>query len=140
MAMLTLTLVTPERVVESLQARSVLVSTLDGEIAILPGHVPLVSILQPGAVVVELEHGQKHIAVSGGFVDVSEGSRVTLLATTADRAEEIDEAAVERAMQDAKALLSIKGVDEEQLARAATALDRELAKTKALRRWKTSSR
>ncbi len=137
---LTLTLVTPERVVESLQARSVQVATRDGEITILPGHVPLVSVLQPGAVVVQLENGQRHIAVSGGFVDVQDGSRVTLLASAADRAEELDEQAIERAMKEAKELLARPDIDEEQLARAAAALDRELAKTKALRRWKTSPR
>lgn len=139
MAMLTLTLVTPERSVESLQARSVLVSTRDGEITILPGHVPLVSVLQPGVVSVKTEEGEKHMAVSGGFVSVEAESRVTLLASTADRAEELDEATIDRATKEARELLESNTVDEEQLARAAASLDRELAKTKALRRWKTSS-
>ncbi|SRR3989338_10390397 len=137
---LTLTLVTPERVVESLQARAVQVATQDGELTILPGHVPLVSVLQPGAVVVQLESGLRHIAVSGGFVDVQEGSNVTLLASATDRAEELDEQAIERATKEARDLLARTDIDEDQLARAAAALDRELAKTKALRRWKTSPR
>ena len=70
-----------------------------GELGILPGHAPLVTLLQPGPIRVLLENGTEEIVyVSGGVLEV-QPHVVTVLADTAVRAENLDEATVKGAMQ-----------------------------------------
>jgi len=65
-----------------------------GELGILPGHAPLVTLLQPGPIRVQLENGTEEIVyVSGGVLEV-QPHVVTVLADTAIRADNLDEAAI----------------------------------------------
>ena len=65
-----------------------------GELGILPGHAPLVTLLQPGPIRVLLENGTEEIVyVSGGVLEV-QPHVVTVLADTAIRADNLDEAAI----------------------------------------------
>ncbi len=76
-----------------------------GELGILPGHAPLVTLLQPGPVRVQLENGTEElIYVSGGVLEV-QPHVVTLLADTAVRAHDLDEAHIMEARKQAEALL-----------------------------------
>ncbi len=76
-----------------------------GDLGILPGHAPLLSQLKPGPVRVMLESGEEQVFyVSGGVVEV-QPSVVTILADTAIRANDVDEAAAEQARQAAMAAL-----------------------------------
>ena len=78
-----------------------------GELGILPGHAPLLTGIRPGPVRLTLENGEEEVFfASGGFLEVQPGV-VTILADTAARAEDLDEAAAieaqeaaERAIQD----------------------------------------
>lgn len=77
-----------------------------GELGILPGHAPLVTLLQPGSVRVLLDNGTEElIYVSGGVLEV-QPHVVTLLADTAVRAENLDEAQILEARKHAEALLA----------------------------------
>jgi len=77
-----------------------------GELGILPGHAPLVSLLQPGPIRVLLENGTEEIVyVSGGVLEV-QPHVVTVLADTAIRADNLDEAAILEARKNAEQLLA----------------------------------
>ena len=77
-----------------------------GELGILPGHAPLVTLLQPGPVRVQLENGTEElIYVSGGVLEV-QPHVVTLLADTAVRAHDLNEAQILEARKQAEALLA----------------------------------
>ncbi len=77
-----------------------------GELGILPGHAPLVTLLKPGPVRVQLANGQEQIIyVSGGVLEV-QPHVVTLLADTAVRAADLDEAQIVEARRQAEQLLA----------------------------------
>lgn len=76
-----------------------------GEVGILPGHTPLITLLKPGAIRVQLENGTEEVIyVSGGVLEV-QPNVVTVLADTAIRANDLDEAAILEARKHAEQLL-----------------------------------
>ena len=113
---LTLEIVTAERVVYSEDVDVLIAPGVVGELGILPSHAPLLTIMQPGEIRVDKGEEQTYIAVSGGFLEVI-GNKATILADTAERAEEIDEARAEEAVKRA----------EERISSAASAMDLERA-------------
>ena len=131
---------TPERVVfEAPAVESITLPTKMGEITILPEHLPIVSSLVPGEVRVTV--GGQHIsmAVSGGFIEVRPGN-VVVLADTAERAEEIDEARAEEARERARKLMQQERVVEEtDYAALAAKLEKELARLKVVRKHRERS-
>ncbi len=79
-----------------------------GELGIAPKHAPLITTLKPGKVVVTLPGGEKlDFAISGGILEV-QPQVVTILADTAVRAQDIDEAAVLAAKAEAERVLAQK--------------------------------
>ena len=95
--------VSADRVVWSGTSTNVIAKTTDGEIGILPGHSPVLAVLQPSAVVIFCEDGRQReiIAVDGGFVSVSQG-RVSILSEYARMADEISVAQAERELAEAQ--------------------------------------
>ncbi len=80
-----------------------------GELGIAPRHAPLITRLKPGKVVLTLANGDKiDIAVSGGILEV-QPQVVTVLADTAIRAENIDEAKAKAAKEEAERILAGRG-------------------------------
>ena len=80
-----------------------------GELGIAPRHAPLITRLKPAKVVVTLPGGEKlDFAISGGILEV-QPQVVTVLADTAIRAQDIDEAAVLAAKAEAERVLSNRG-------------------------------
>ena len=134
-------IVTPERVVMKEMIHQVTVPTREGEITILPKHMPLVSILKPGVVEIKKENGEVEIAsVSGGFIEVLR-NKVVLLADSAERAEEIDVKKAEEAKKRAEAgLKDLRQFDKERYADISSTIARQLARTKAVIRWKNIKR
>jgi F-type H+-transporting ATPase subunit epsilon len=128
---------TPERVVLKEEVKQVTVPTREGEITILPGHIPLVSILDPGVIEVLGQNDNHHIfSLSGGFIEVLR-DKVVILADTAERAEEIDIEEVERAMNEARETLNnLRREDKERFANINAGISREMARSKAVKRWK----
>jgi F-type H+-transporting ATPase subunit epsilon len=80
-----------------------------GELGIAPRHAPLITRLKPGKIVVTLPGGEKlDFAISGGILEV-QPQVVTVLADTAIRAQDIDEAAVLAAKAEAERVLAHRG-------------------------------
>lgn len=100
-----LEIVTGERVVYSDDVDAVVVPGVEGDMGILPRHAALMTMLQPGELVVTKGGQDVLMAVSGGFMEVLP-HKVTILADTAERAEDIDEARAEAARQRALARLA----------------------------------
>ncbi|MFA5023751.1 MAG: ATP synthase F1 subunit epsilon [Patescibacteria group bacterium] len=130
-------IVTPERVVLRQEILQITVPTTSGEITILPDHIPLVSVLQPGVVEVKrVDNVIEIMAVSGGFIEVMK-DKIVILADTAERASELDEARVEEAKARAEELKkSAHDQDEVQFAEVAAKLEKELARLRAVNKWR----
>jgi len=113
--------VSPERVLYEGRAEMVVCRTADGEIAFLPGHVPLLGSLGIAKVRALLPgQDEQVIAVHGGFVEVSH-DRVIVLSDVAELPEQIDVARAEASRARAQAALASDETDEEALAALARA-------------------
>ncbi len=130
MAKLTYKIITPERVVLEGEATSLSVMTENGEITILPGHIPLASLLQAGEMRIKTSDGKEELlAVSTGLVEVQKNNQVVILANTADRSDELELAKIEEAKQRAEdALKNIRNREDVTFTDAAAHLERELAR------------
>lgn len=130
-------IVTPEKVILKQEILQITVPTTSGEITILPDHIPLISVLSPG--VIELKRSDNVIeimSVSGGFVEVMK-DKVVILADTAERAEELDEAAIKEAQARAEETKkNAKDLDDVQFTEVAAKLETELARLRAVNRWR----
>ena len=114
-------------------ATMVLVPAVQGEIGIAPRHAPLLTTLKAGEVRVQTPDGEEHgFYVGGGALEI-QPQRVTVLADTALRAKDLDEAAVLAAKQRAEEALREKG-DEISIAEAQAELVRAVAQIKMLER------
>ena len=103
----------------------------------MPGHIPLVANLSPGMITVRKGAQESFLAVSGGFIEVQPGSRIIILADSAERAEELDLAKIEEARTRAERILTEKRhADDVSSAAAVAALERELARIKVARKWR----
>ncbi len=141
MAKIAFELTTPERIVLKDAFDAVTIPTQEGEITVLPGHIPLVANLASGVITVIGNGMESYLAVSGGFIEVQPGSKVIVLADTAERAEELDYASVQEARDRAAALLAGKRhADQVATAAAAAALARELARLKVVEKFRRSKR
>lgn len=93
------------------QVEMVIASGTIGELGIMPGHTPLLTGVKPGPVRLILEGGEEEIFfASGGFLEVQPTS-ITLLADTALRADDLDEAAALEAQKKAENELSDQRAD-----------------------------
>ncbi|MGI9250031.1 MAG: F0F1 ATP synthase subunit epsilon [Pseudohongiellaceae bacterium] len=107
-----------------------------GDLGICPGHAPLLTNLIPGPVRLITEGGEEEIFyVSGGFLEVQRGT-VTLLADTALRADDVDEASALEAMQDAEKAIANQSAEFEY-STAAAQLAEAAAQLRALRQMKS---
>ncbi len=130
-------IVTPEKIALKEMIKKVTVPTEAGFITVLPKHMPLVGILKPGVIeLVNANNEHKIMSVSGGFIEVFR-NKVVILADTAERAEEIDLAKAEAARKTAEqSLKNLRTSDKERFANINASLAKELARTKAVIRWK----
>ena len=104
---LTLEIVTPEARVYSEPVDTVVVPTVEGEIGILPGHIPLVAQVGAGELRATKGGATQLLVIGGGFVQVS-GDKVSILADSAITVEKIDENAVADAIKRAEEALKNK--------------------------------
>ncbi len=130
-------IVTLERVVLKEKILQVSVPTTSGEITVLPGHIPLISILQAGVIEIKLTDGSLDImSVSGGFIEVMKG-KVVILADTAERAAEIDDQRVNEAYTRADELKKkLKDHQGREFFSLTARIDKELARHRAVKRWR----
>lgn len=123
-----LDVVTPEKNVYSQDVDMVITRAAHGDIGILPNHAPFVSPLGITVVRVKKDGKEERIAVSGGFLEVHE-NRVTILAETAESADQIDVNRAKEAQKRAKRRLE---TGEGDLIRAKIALHRAMNRLKAV--------
>ncbi len=104
-----------------------------GELGIAPRHAPLITRLKPGKVVVTQANGEVlDFAIGGGILEV-QPQVVTILADTAIRADDIDEAKVRAAKEEAERILAGRG-EAMEVAEAQAKLAESLAQLQALER------
>lgn len=102
-------IVSAEAEIFSGDATLVVVTGEVGELGIAPRHTPLITRLKPGKVIVHRPDGtQLDVAIGGGILEV-QPNLVTVLADSATRAEDIDEAAVRAAKEEAERILAGRG-------------------------------
>lgn len=126
-----LRIITPDRVFYENQVQMVEFNTTEGEIGVLPGHVPLTVIIKPGILDITEAEGDKVAALHAGFAEILPDS-VTILAEVIEWPEEIDENRAEAAKERAEERLRSR-TPETDLARAETALQRAVARIQVLR-------
>ena len=127
-----LDIVTAERLVSSDQVDVLVAPGGDGELAVLPHHAPLLTTLKPGEMRVVKDGEESYIAVSGGFLEMI-GNTVTVLADTAERAEEIDVERSEEALRRAQERIA-EAPAEADLQRAMATVRRSQARLMVARR------
>ena len=120
-------LVSPDRLVLSAAAGMVVVPGAEGDFGVLPGHAPLISNVRPGVISVYQDRViEARIFVSGGFAEVSD-NRLTVLTEEAVVVDEIDRAAAEARLAEARQAAEVAGDDP-----ARAAAEKRLAIAEAL--------
>ena len=134
MATIHVDVVSAEQSIFSGEAKFVALPGENGELGILPRHTPLITRIKPGAVRIErADNGQEEfVFVAGGILEV-QPDRVTVLADTAIRAQDIDEAAVRAAKEEAERIIAHRG-EAMEIAEAQQRLAEVTAQLQALER------
>lgn len=129
---LKLEIVTPEAKTYSEEVDMVTLPGIEGELGIFPNHVPLMTQIVPGEVVVRKDGKDYFLAVGDGFVEVT-ANRVAIMTDMAIKADDIDEAKAEQARRRAETRLQDK-LSAEEIASTNAALTRSLAQLNLKRR------
>jgi F-type H+-transporting ATPase subunit epsilon len=133
MASLHLEIVTPEARTFSGEAQMVVVPGVEGELGILPDHMPLMTQINPGELRITTAEGDQYLAVGSGFLEVLP-DRVSVMTDMAVSEGEIDEKAVEEAVAKAKREIADKALAGEELAFVQASLLKSLAQLHVKRR------
>ncbi len=126
---LLLEIVTPERRVLSEHVDEVVLPSVEGSMGVLPGHAPLLARLDAGELSYRVGEERRFLAVSQGYAEVLRDA-VSVLARTAERAEEIDLERAQRAKEGAAVALA-KVTEERELLHVEIRLKRALARLQA---------
>ncbi len=102
---LTLSIITPQKIVYEDAVDEVIVPTVEGEIGILPHHVNLFSLLKEGIVTIKKDKKEDSLAIGGGYVQ-TDGHVIKILVSHAFGQHEIDVAQAQKAIDDAQKVLS----------------------------------
>jgi F-type H+-transporting ATPase subunit epsilon len=129
---LKLEIVTPDAIAYSQDVNMVTLPAIEGQIGVYPMHIPLMTQIQPGEIIVLKDGRESFLAVGEGLVQIT-GDRVAIVTDMAIPAENIDEAKAEEARQRAAARLQDKLSDEE-VASVNAALAHSLAQLNVKRR------
>jgi F-type H+-transporting ATPase subunit epsilon len=132
MATIMVDVVSAEESVFSGEADFVALPGDQGELGILPGHTPLITRIRPGAVRIQSNGKEELIFVAGGILEV-QPKAVTVLADTAIRGDDLDEAKAEEARRKAEEALANRSTDINYAA-AQAELSEALAQLAALRK------
>lgn len=119
-------IITPERTFYEGEATMVEFNTVEGEIGVLPKHIPLTTVIAPGICTITEAESQKRAAIHAGLAEILP-DKVTLLAEIAEWPEEIDLDRARKAEDRAKERLATKGENVDVL-RAEIALKKALVR------------
>ena len=126
-----LRIVTPERVFYEGPVDMVEFNTTEGQIGVLPGHIPMTVIVSPGILTITEKEGSKEAALHAGFAEILP-DQITILAEIIEWPDEIDKDRAEIALQKARERLENRD-SQTDLARAETALQRAIARIEVLK-------
>jgi len=137
-----LKVVTPEKIILEEEVFSVSLPTTEGEIGILPRHIPLVADLKSGDVVATNEEGNIPVAIVGGFVEVKnddEGNTVVVvLADFAEHVSDLTDDVIDRARARAEELkLQMENKEDVNFEHFASELERSITRIKIADKWRT---
>jgi len=133
MATLRLEIVTPEAKAYSEDVDMVVVPGSEGELGILPQHVPLLTSIKPGELRVLKDGRETFLAVGEGFVEITQ-ERVVVLTDMALEDTQIDETAAQAAFDKAQEALKDQRLSDEEHATVQASLDRSMAQLQLKRR------
>jgi F-type H+-transporting ATPase subunit epsilon len=123
-----LEIVTAERMIFSEDVSAVIAWGVEGQLAILPHHAPLMTMLQPGDLMIRKDKEEEYVVISGGFLEVRP-DKVIILADACERADEIDIARAEEAKKRAQETMKAAPLTADA-AMAEASLRRSLARLK----------
>lgn len=140
---LQLKIITPERIVLDEVVDSVTLPTTEGEITILPDHIPLISTLASGDVVAKVNGEVVPMAVSGGFIEVHPAkggvasTEVKVLADFAEHVSEITDESLDKAKARADEIMKMKhNAEDVDFEHFETELERSLTRVKIADKWR----
>jgi F-type H+-transporting ATPase subunit epsilon len=132
-----LEVVTPDRLLLSKEVDVVVATSVEGEFAVLYGHVPFLASLAVGELKLKDGGNTDYAAINGGFAEVT-GTKVTVLAESAELAREIDVDRARKARERAEQRLAKTASEQINYARAEAALRRALLRMKVAERGKAA--
>jgi F-type H+-transporting ATPase subunit epsilon len=132
---LKLEIVTPQAIVVSEDVEMVTLPGIDGEFGVYPQHVPLITQIVPGEVIVTKGGQESFLSVGEGLVEVT-ASKVAIVTDMAIPSDQLDEAKIEEARKRAEARLEEK-ISDEEVASVNAALVHSLAQLQLKRRRRT---
>ncbi len=109
---LILEIITPEKIVYKDEVDEVIAPTINGEIAILPNHINLLTQINPGELIVKKGSTSQSLAITGGFLEVN-NNKISIVANYAVKAQDIEVAEVQEAKRRAEKIMSEKATDNE---------------------------
>jgi F-type H+-transporting ATPase subunit epsilon len=112
------------------EAKMVVMDGQDGQLGIVQGHSPLLAILKPGPVRMIQDSGEEVFFTNGGFAEVQPES-ITILVDSAVRADDLDEAKILKAKEEAEKLLKDKK-DQKDFAEVSSQLNQSLSQLRAI--------
>ena len=127
-----LQIITAEREVFSGEVDAMVAPGVAGQLGILPNHAPLMTLLQPGELMVRSGGEESYLALSGGYIEVL-GNQVIILADAAEDVDEIDEARAQQAVERAQQRIANRTSDVE-LEQAVASLRRAQVRVTVARR------
>lgn len=129
-----LKLIAPDGVKYEENATEISLPTPDGTITILPNHMPLITLLRPGEIIIKNGGQSTELSTEGGIIEIS-NNLVKILADTAEIADSLDELKITEAKKAAEERLA-NAKDEAEFADASAALEKQLAKLNFLTKRK----
>lgn len=143
---ISLKILTPEQIIYSDEVSEVVLPTESGEIGVLPGHAPLVSIIKTGEIRIKKKDNPDTIplSISSGILEVrpinrekDQNSEVVVLAASSEFASEIDIERAEKAYERAKRAMEEKeNISDVDFAKLQAVIDRELNRVNIAKKWR----
>ena len=109
---LLLQIITPEKIVYSDEIDEIVVPAIDGEIAILPNHINLLTQIVPGELIVKKGISTQLIAITGGFLEIN-NNEINILADYAIKAQDVEAARAMEAKKRAEKIMSEKSTEKD---------------------------
>ncbi len=128
--MINISFISQEKTLFEGQAKMVVMDGQEGQLGIVKGHSPLLAVLKPGPVRMVSDDGEEVFFTNGGFAEIQPDS-ITILVDSAERADDLDEAKIIKAKEEAEKLLKDKK-DEKDFAEASIQLSQSLSQLRAI--------